>query len=497
MAQKIYVDKIGKNIYVAITENGALVEFLVEKETGVSAVGNIYKGKVENVLKGMQAAFVDIGQKKNAFLSSSDLLFDKGDLEKDEVPSILSIVSGSDILVQVVVDALGNKGARVTNLLTFAGRYLVYLPNVDVCGISKKILSEKSREKLTKSLEKIKCEGEGFIVRTAGENASRTELKKEATYLKKLYSDCLDKFNSSSSPSTIFCESNLAYRVFRDKFNAQTDTVIVGDKGLYSYLRDIALKRKTGEDGRVELYQGSVPLFKKYNLLDELEKSLKNKVVLSNGANIVINKTEALTSIDVNTGRFKGGKNLEETAFETNLLASKEIARQVKLRNIGGIVVVDFIDMEDETHKNEVVSLLSSELSKDKTKSTMHGMTELNLVLFTRKRTRAETHQLLMQPCAHCNGEGEVLSSSYMAFKLTCELGEVLSKGYKNALVELSPSFMGELIKTELFTQEQILKMDKVRVYLLPSDEIGEQEFKVTGNNQKVLSLPDDAKLLF
>ncbi|MCQ2399235.1 MAG: ribonuclease E/G, partial [Clostridia bacterium] len=326
MAISIYVDGVGKNIVGAVADGKKLIEYRLEKKNKTVAIGSIFKGRVENVVSGMQACFVNVGLERNGYLKSGDMLMDRVELQgKVEFPSVLSVKEGEEIMVQAVKDPAGTKGVRLTSNISFAGRYVVYMPTIDFVGVSRKITDEAQRERLTKIAEEIRPKKQGLIIRTAGEDADKKTIKKELDFLARQYGEIESAFKKSPTPSILYEEGDVAMRLVRDVYNSDVEKFDVSDKATYAKLKDYA----------------KTDMLKYFGLDEEVDKLLSNNVALESGAYLVIDKTEALTVIDVNTGKFIGQDNLEDTVFETNLLASKEIARQLRLRNLSGIIVVD------------------------------------------------------------------------------------------------------------------------------------------------------------
>ncbi len=497
MGKIICIDSFGGNVYAALAENGKLLEFHIEKAGNKKIVGNIYKGRVENVLNGMQAAFVNVGLEKNGYLYAGDLPMDKSELASGvgELPK-LNLKAGQEIMVQAVKAPFGTKGARLSAVVSIAGRNLVYLPNFDFIGISRKIEDEKTREKLTAVIQKFKPQGAGFILRTAGAEASKKELTQEAEVLKKLYAETEENYRNAKPGDVVYTEGDLPTRLVRDINNKDIARVVVADEEIYRRLKTEAQKRKSDFFGKIELFSEPVDVFQKLGLSAEIDKLLRNRVELKSGAYLVIDKTEALTAIDVNTGKYVGDKSLEQTVFETNMEAAREIARQVRLRNIGGIVIVDFIDMESEEHRSAVVDELTVALKTDRVKCNVLGMTALGLVEFTRKKMRKESTSLLLKPCPYCKGDGRVFADDYVIMKLRTALLDLFHDGYAAAIVDLN-----ENIANQVLNQSEIQKDAQYfagkRVYLIPHKTYHNEYFRVRGDNSVVLDLPDNAIPLY
>ncbi len=498
MSKRVLIDSIGNNIISAIEENGKLLEYQIEDKKDAVVVGSIFKGKVEAVLNGMQAAFVNVGLAKNGYLYIGDMLFDKTDLiGQVDLPEVLNLNVGDEILVQAVKDPVGNKGVRLTSQLSFVGRYVVYMPDIDFVGVSRKIVDEKKRDRLTSYAQSIKVQKGGFIVRTAAENATRIELKRDADGLIDCYKAVLNSFKDAPAGTLLYEEGNLASRTLRDLSSLDIDEFIVGDKELYESILEKTKKRSRDVRKRIQYFNKPVDMFKYYKLSTETEKLLRNKVELESGAYLIIDRTEALTVIDVNTGKYVGSNNLEETVFNTNVLAAKEIARQVRLRNIGGIVVVDFIDMENAEHRQKLLEELEEALKADRTKCNVIGMTGLGLVEFTRKKKRRESASLLVQPCPYCKGDGNIYSDDYIIMKIRTALLDLFADGYNSAIIDLNVNVANVIMQNGTLKKDVTKIWKNKRVYIVPHKTYHHEFFLVKGDNSPVLDLPDNAMLLY
>ncbi len=496
MAKHILIDSFGGNTVGALCSDGKLIEYHIEKSNKTQIVGSIYKGVVRNVLDGMQAAFVDIGLNKNGYLFVSDMLIDTSLIEaKTILPSQLNLKVGDEIMVQVVKDPVGVKGARLTNNVTLAGKYLVYAPTLNINSVSRKILDEQTRRKLTAYATKLKRPCGGFICRTASENATYAQLVKESKQLIKLYTEILAKYSVSAPTEQIFCDGDLTMRLMRDVLTSDVDKIYVADKNIYENLNSFKKMHSDLKD-RLVFYNEKTDVFAKFNLSKEIESLTHNKVTLSNGAYFIIDKTEALTVIDVNTGGFTGEINIEETAFETNMLATNEIARQVRLRNISGIIIVDYIDMTEENHKNAVVEKLKECLSSDRRKCNVIGMTGLGLVEFTRNKKRRSLSQYFNKPCPYCKGEGSINSNDYILMKIRTSLLDVFAKDFNSAIIDLNADICEFVLQTGTLYKDVKKFYQNKRVYLIPHKTYHQEFFICRGDNNAVLDLPEKAILL-
>ena len=480
-------------------EDGKIVEIGVENERQGDVVGNIYKGRVANVVQGMQAAFVACGMERNCYLplDEGSALFSRYD-GQGNVSETLSLSEGDEILVQVVKPPRGSKGAKVSADLSFVGKNLIYLPKTEFLGISRKITNADMREQLLKEAAKNCGKGEGFIVRTAALSATKRHLKTESDFLKRVYRTVLDAAQSAPVGTAVYREYDLPVKVMRDGIGEGISKIYVGNDVLYEKLLRMARLRSDVGEKKIVHYTGGRSLFAEYYRLDEQIADLAvAEIKLDNGAYLVIDRTEAMTVIDVNTGKYTGESDLESTVFETNLLAAREIARQVRLRNVSGIVAVDFIDMTEEEHRAAVDAALSAALSEDRAKCRMLPMSDLCVTLFTRKRTGRELSSFLLKPCTHCTREGYVLSDIYMAMRIRSAIKEYFVNGYNAVVVELNRPLMNKILSERYFAAETAGEWANKRVYMVPHSTWHEERFEIRGDNAKVLTLPDDAQILY
>lgn len=496
--KRILIDGHAGNIVAALSDGKKLLEYQTEKQNGKIVVGSVFKGRVENVLPGMQGAFVNIGLEKNGYLYTGASLVNKEQLEEAvSLPTTLDVKVGDEIIVQVVKDATGTKGARLTTHLSFASRNLVYMPEYDFVVVSRRIEDEALREKLLSVGEKIKPQKGGLIMRTVAKASDIDYFLEERKYLETVYENILTKAKDLSAPALLYEDGNLAKRMLRDVYTPEIDEIVVSDYSLYCDVMDVAVQRGGSIVNKVEYYDKKRDLFTDYGLDEEVDGMLRNKVNLESGAYIIIDKTEALTVIDVNTGKYIGDDSLEKTVFETNLAASDEIARQLRLRNIGGIVIIDFIDMEDEAHREAVVERLKNDLKNDRSRCNVVGMTGLGLVELTRKKTRKESFQSLVKPCPYCKGEGVIFSNDHIVTKIRCALLDVFSENYSCAIVDLNGDICDYIFKTGALSKDATKIWRDKRIYLVPHKTYHQECFHVNGENSKVLDLPDKARLLY
>ena len=392
---------------IAVVEHDDIVEHYVAGSDTASLVGNIYLGRVQNVLPGMEASFVDIGETRNGVLYAGEVGI-AGE-EGDEVPRIETVLkSGQPILVQVTKDPMRAKGARLTALVSIAGRHLVLVPNANTVGVSRR-LSDPERERLRDAAHRLRPDGHGLIVRTAAEGAPVASLERDLERVLQTWEGIKQKSEKASAPALIYQEPELELRVIRDLFNRDISRCVVDDPHLESTLRSYVRTTTPDLDHRLELYDGDLPIFEHFRVLEQIRKSLDRKVWLPSGGHIVIDRTEAMTVIDVNTGRFVGKSNLEETVFRTNKEAAVEVARQLRLRDIGGIIVVDFIDMEEAANRDELLRAFKGELALDRSRNQVFDISPLGLVQMTRKNVSAGIVEAFSDVCSTCEGRGLLL----------------------------------------------------------------------------------------
>jgi len=453
MFKEIIINVGEEETKVAVLENKVLVEMYIERAPNQRLVGNIFKGQVENVLPGMQASFVNIGLEKNAFLYVEDAI----PARTPEVGQVLGksalginirdiLKQGQEVMVQIVKEPIGTKGARVTTHITLPGRYLVLMPNVNYVGISRRIEDEKERDRLRDMAASIKPDGMGVIVRTVAEGVDEEELCQDINILTNLWGKIVNRSNHGPVPNLLHRDLELVQRILRDIFTEDVDRLIIDSS--YDYEKILDLLDVLGPRLKVKvLLEARKNLFEESNIDIEMEKVLKNTVWLKCGGYIVIDQAEALTAVDVNTGKYVGSTNLEDTVLKTNLDAAVEIARQLRLRNIGGIIIVDFIDMNSEEHQRQVLDVLEEEIRKDKTKTNILGITQLGLVEMTRKKVRPSLAEVLQKTCPYCDGRGKVLSEETVGINIKQQIYQMAEQtGASTILVEANPLVAARLI---------------------------------------------------
>jgi ribonuclease G len=427
VSEELLINVTPQETRVAVVENGVLQEVHIERTQARGLVGNIYKGRVSRILPGMQAAFVDVGLDRATFLHASDVhLRPPGrTFAEGATPAIHELLhDGQEVVVQVIKDPLGTKGARVTTHITLPARYLVYMPYSRHIGISQKIEDDAERERL-RALLKGALEGDdagGFILRTVAGNVSESELTTDIRYLKRLWTVVQQRMQEAPVPSLLHEDLTLALRAMRDLVRENVEKVRIDSRETFTRARDFAINFISEVAERIELYPGERPIFDLYAVEDEIQKALDRKVPLKSGGYLVIDQTEAMTTIDVNTGAYVGRKNQEETLFKTNLEATQVIARQLRLRNLGGMIIIDFIDMEDPEHRRQVLRALDKALARDRSKVFMTEMSTLGLVEITRKRTRESLEHVLCEPCPVCKGRGVLKTAQTVCYEIFREI---------------------------------------------------------------------------
>ncbi len=450
MSEEILINVTPHETRVAVVENGVLQDVYIERTRKRGLVGNIIKGRVYRVLPGMQSAFIDIGLERAGFLHVSDLVETVEDLEIEPEQKISSensiealLTEGQEILVQVAKDPIGAKGARLTTRISIPSRYLVFIPDHAIIGISQRIEDEEERERLRHTITLYQADTQllavgndsnvvlhakthespilakgGFIVRTAAEGVDEEKIHKDIDFLHKLWDSISIRTKNTFAPGLVHEDLPLAMRTMRDLIHDEIEKVRIDSKETYKRVMKFSKRFIPEFLGRIEYYHGERPILDLYSVEDELQKSLNRKVQLKSGGHLIIDQTEAMTTIDVNTGAFVGHRNLEETIYKTNLEAAQAIARQLRLRNLGGIIIVDFIDMRDQEHARQVLRALEKHTEKDHAKVIISELTSLGLVQLTRKRTRESLEQILCEPCPTCNGRGSIKTPETVCYEI-------------------------------------------------------------------------------
>lgn len=451
MSEEILINITPPETRVAVVENGVVQEIIIERAERCSLVSNIYKGRVCRVLPGMQAAFVEIGLERAAFLHASDIIVPEGAARGDQIHQLVH--EGEMILVQVVKEPLGTKGARLTTNVSIASRYLVCMPALGTTGVSQKIEDEEERWRLRDILQRYveaHEDGGGFIARTAAEGVSEDALVKDMDFLAKLWRGVKERCAAVNTISLIHDDLPLALRALRDLVTPEVERIRIDSRAMLDKATSFATKYIPEIQGRIDYYQGERPLFDLYGVEEEIKKALQRKVSLKSGGHLVIDQTEAMTTVDVNTGAFVGHRNLEETIFKTNLEAAQAICRQLRLRNLGGIIIIDFIDMAEDEHKRQVLRALDKCLARDHAKTHITEVSSLGLVEMTRKRTRESLEHVLCEPCPCCNGRGSMKTAETTCYEIFREiLREARQFDVETLLVLASQEVIDRLLDEE------------------------------------------------
>lgn len=422
MSDELLINVTPMECRVALIQNGTVNELFVERTAKRGLVGNIYKGKVVRVLPGMQAAFVDIGLSRTAFLHINDMVWPK----TQPMPNVFELLQPGQVLnVQVMKDMLGTKGARLSTDLSIPSRYLVLMPFGNHIGVSQRIESEEERDRLRSMIERIQEQHKlpgSVIVRTAAEGIEEEAIAQDMAYLAKLWEFIQSRQRSVVVPSLIFEELPLPQRVIRDLANEDTAKILVDSREVHGKLKEFVDVFVPSMQERLSHYPGERPIFDLYNVEEDIQKALQTRVALKSGGYLMIDQTEAMTTIDVNTGSYVGGRTLEDTVFKTNMEATQVIARQLRLRNLGGIIIIDFIDMQEEVHRVEVMGQFEKMLERDHAKTKITKVSELGLVEMTRKRTRESLEHLLCESCPTCQGRGYVKTAESICYEIFREI---------------------------------------------------------------------------
>lgn len=499
MESEILINITRDEIRVGLLEAGQLVEFYVERKQDASLVGNIYKGKIVKILPGMQSAFVDIGLDKAAFLYVTDIQEGLEEfapfLEDEEKENSIESVSkrvrpdltieeliqeGQEIIVQVSKDPIGTKGARVTSYITMPGRYLVLMPNVEHIGISRRIPDELERTRLRTIVDDIKLQGYGLIIRTASEGSTEEEIKKDLDLLLLLWDTIQKKQEKVSATSLLYSDLDLIFRSVRDLMIQDVKRLIIDSSEEYERIKEFVRTYFEKFLGKIELYEGTEPIFDAYGLELDISRALGRKVWLKSGGYIVIDQTEAMTVIDVNTGKFVGKEELEDTILKTNLEAVKEIAYQIRLRNLGGIIIVDFIDMEKYENRDRVFNAFVEAMKKDKAKNTISHISELGLIQMTRKRVRESLGRTLCEPCPYCEGKAFVKSPRTLCYEIFRKVSRLAKHGNNRIIVTTHPTVAELLADEERAGIEDIENTHNVKTTIQESRTLHQENYEVT-----------------
>ncbi len=542
MRQKIIINSTPQEARVALLENDTLVEIHIERTRQRSIAGNIYKGRVVRVLPGMQAAFVDIGLEKAGFIHASDLFggtlpagyveeedgddtsWEKEVTPKEEhaeeesatkseppgrpshrsrrdrsfphLPLEEVLKKNQEIVVQVAKESIGTKGPRLTSHISLPGRHLVYTPTINRIGVSRRIADNKERKRLREIVQSLRPPQGGFIVRTASEGLTKKEIQDDMRFLLKLWSGITAKSEQCSAPALLHDDMDVILRILRDLFTADVHSVVIDNPQDYERVKDFSAKFVPRLVSRIKLYDQLEPIFDHYNIEPQIAKALDRRVYLKSGGHIVIDHTEALTAIDVNTGRFVGKRDQEETMLQTNLEAAKVVVEQLRLRNIGGLIIIDFIDMERAANRNKVTEALREALKKDKTRSSIRKISELGLVQMTRKRTRESLQQQLCDPCIYCAGKGFIRSVSTVALEILRRLRKeaYLHPTAQTITVKAHPEVITFLYDEEGERLDELERFLRKRIFLRATPGFHHEQYEVTVAGPTLSPHPTESK---
>src|SRR3990167_8951629 len=491
VSEEILINVTPRETRVALVENGMLQELHIERATRRGVVGNVYKGRVQRVMPGMQAAFVDIGLDRAAFLHASDILrlpLDQSEPAEDAVPSnlpppaISSLVhEGQEIVVQVVKDPIGGKGARLTTQISIPSRYLVLMPYSRVIGVSARIEDEAERTRLkTIMASLINGAGLGYIVRTNAEGQTAEALSEDVDYLRRAWQIIRDASNGTPIGHSIYDDLSLPLRAMRDLMSHDVDKVRVDSRETFEKLMGFARQFMLDLADRVEHYTGERPVFDLFGVEDEIQRAMLKEVPLKSGGHLIVDQTEAMTTVDVNTGSFLGQRNLEETVYRTNLEAAQSVARQLRLRNLGGIIIIDFIDMTDEEHKRQVLRTLEKGLARDHAKTAVHDFSPLGLVEMTRKRTTESLERQLCEPCHECGGRGSLKTCETIVYEIFREITRAVRQFEASQLLVIaSPIVVGKITEEESASVAELEEFLGKSIRFQADEQYAQEQFDV------------------
>ena len=495
MSTGILINSTSYEVRLALVEDGTLSEFHMQKLTQKGLMGNIYKGKVVRVLPGMQAAFIDIGLERTGFLYVADVCISSDSSQYNSCITDCSnthiqaqglhiedmLKEGQDIIVQVNKDPIGTKGARLTCHITLPCRNLVFIPLTDHIGISRKIEDEETREQLKARIEQIRPRDAGFIVRTVAEHATLEELEADMEFLLLLWDEITGKAENMSAPALIYEDLGIILRSIRDYFTRDVDTLIIDDPVGHEKLLEFVKTFAPRLQEKISLYhEKELPLFEAHNIEADITRATEKKVWLRSGGYLIIESTEALSVIDVNTGRFVGKSNLNDTIFKTNIEAAVEIAYQLRLRNIGGIIIIDFIDMEDENHREELFNTFREAVKKDKSRNNILKISEFGLVQMTRKRNSENLYQLMCEPCHYCSGEGVLKSRRTICYDIFRKISKNAGKAKGSTITLRVHNRIADMLNIEEeFTMARLEKDTDKRIIISPSKDLHIEKYEI------------------
>src|SRR4051794_18880039 len=508
----LVINADGPETRVALVQDGYLGELYIERKRERGIAGNIYKGRVERVLPGMQAAFVNIGLEKSAYLHVSDVRGTPDDLKRlfsgessrpasdeDEDADDAARVGqgariedllkeGQEVIVQVTKEPISTKGARTTRYTSLPGRHLVFMPTVDHIGISRRIASDKERRRLREIVDSMRPAGSGFIVRTVADGVSERELRSDMEFLIKLWNEVVRRAEGGRCPALIYNDLDLLLRTVRDLFTADVEKLIIDSRPEYDRVKKFIAAFMPDFSGHIELYDGTDPIFDGYGIEIEIDRALERKVWLKSGGYLIVDEMEALTAVDVNTGRFVGKKSLEDTITKTNLEAAQEVAEQLRIRSIGGMIVVDFIDMDRPHNREKVTRAFNEHLRRDRSKAAVTRISELGLIEMTRKRTRESLLHNLTEPCTYCEGKGYTKSRNTVAYVLLREIrrqGDLIESD--TIIIEAHPAIADVLATTDHAFIEDLEKRLQKRIVVKARGSFHMEDFEIHSPGEKAI----------
>jgi len=512
MATELIINATFSETRIALLTNGEITELHVERKSDKGIVGNVYKGRVVRVLPGMQAAFVDIGLDRAAFLYVGDIHTDATDIakyvdneeepeidianeeeaytkrnlqsrHKKELGNIQDLIKeGQEIVVQVAKESIGTKGARITTHVSLPGRYVVYMPTIDHIGVSRKIQDDDERRRLRRIVDESSRKSGGFIIRTIAANKNQDFIKQDIEYLIRIWEQTQKNSKKSKAPALIHTDLDIVLRAVRDMFTDEVDKLIIDSEKSFKSIRQFVDTYNPRLKSKVVLYDKKKPLFDHYGIEEDIQGALVRKVWLKSGGYLIVDQSEALTSIDVNTGRYVGKRDLEDTILKTNLESAEEMAHQLRLRNIGGIIVLDFIDMEKQQNREKVYRVLNDELKKDKAKTNTYFFSELGLVEMTRKRVREDLIRTLTEPCYYCEGKGFVKGAETMCYEIFREIfREINDIDSKQIVVYTHPDVADLLLKEEKGGIKMLEERFDKKIIIKKDQSFHQEQFEIFG----------------
>ncbi|MFN3681731.1 MAG: ribonuclease E/G [Nitrospira sp.] len=510
MGTEIAITVTREETRVAVLDNGVVTDLFGDRAKHKDYVGNIYKGRVVKVLPGMQAAFVDIGLEKAAFMHVSDLSLDAEpadivvEAEEDEkdadvlrpkrhsakpIEELLS--EGQEVMVQISKGPIGTKGSRVTTYISLPGRYLVFMPNVDHIGVSRRIAREEERSRLKDIMRRVRRPGCGYIVRTVSEDVKEEDLKSDVEFLHVLWQDILTKRERMAAPALLHSDLSLSFRVVRDLFSKKVDKLWVDSREEYEAIRNFVQRFSPEQTSRIHFYDKEEPLFDYLGIEQEIARAMSRKVWLKSGGYLVIDHTEAMTVIDVNTGRFVGKRDQEETILRNNLEAAREVAYQLKLRGIGGIIIVDFIDMEREKNREKVYHALVDAMAADKARTRISRISDLGLIEISRERVREDLLRSLSEPCRYCEGRGYTKSPTTVAYEIFREIRRLESSPDQRRIVVGVHPAVAELLQDEERASVEALEQERaVKIVVVSDSQLHLEQYDLVVVESRGVAVP-------